>query len=59
MVSLEYELKLQKFENEIKDEKGMDKKLKFLFLNEFEEIIAGILNLKDELFIEQVKEGVS
>ena len=59
MASLEYDLKLEKFENEIKDEKGMDKKLKILFLNEYEEIIGDILNLKDELFIEQVKEGVS
>ena len=59
MVSLEYELKFEKFEKEIKDEKGMDKKLKILFLNEYEEIIGDILNLKDELFIEQVKEGVS
>ena len=59
MASLEYELKLENFEKEIKDEKGMDKKLKIFFLNEYEEIIGDILNLKDELFIEQVKEGVS
>ena len=37
----------------------MDKKLKIFFLNEYEELIGDILNLKDELFIEQVKEGVS
>ena len=42
MALLEYELKLQKFEND-----------------EFEEIIGDTLNLKDELFIEQVKERVS
>ena len=59
MASLEYELKLEKFEKDIEDEKGMDKKLKMLFLNEYEEIIGDILNLKDDLFIEQVKEGVS
>ena len=51
MASLEYELKLEKFEKDIEDEKGMDKKLKMLFLNEYEEIIGDILNLKDDLFI--------
>ena len=43
----------------MKDEKSMDKKLKILFLNEYDEIIGDILNLKQELFIDQVKEGVS
>jgi len=31
MVSIEYEMKLEHFENEIKDIKTMDKKLKILF----------------------------
>ena len=59
MTSLEYELKMEQFEKDIQNEKAMDKKLKILFLNEYEEIIGDILNLKEELFIDQVKEGVS
>ena len=59
MNSLEYELKMEQFEKDIQNEKAMDKKLKILFLNEYEEIIGDILNLKEELFIDQVKEGVS
>ena len=59
MASLENEIKLEKFENEIKDENAMNKKLKILFLNEYDELISDILNLKDDLFIDQVKEGVS
>ena len=59
MVSLEYEMKLEKFEHDIKDEKKLNKKLKILFENEYDEILGDILNLKDELFIDQVKEGVS
>ena len=59
MVSIEYEMKLEKFEKEIENEKAMDKKLKILFLNEYDEMIGDILNLKDDLFIDQIKEGVS
>ena len=59
MASLENEMKMEQFENEIKDERALNKKLKILFLNEYDEIIGDILNLKDELFIDQVKEGVS
>ena len=59
MASLENELKQEQFRKEMKDEKSMDKKLKILFLNEYDEIIGDILNLKQELFIDQVKEGVS
>ena len=59
MASLENEMKLEQFEDEIKDEKAMDKKLKILFLNEYDELIGDILNLKDDIFIDQVKEGVS
>ena len=59
MVSIEYEMKLEKFENEIKDEKAMDKKLKKLFLNEYDEMIGDILNLKEDLIIDQIKEGIS
>jgi hypothetical protein len=59
MVSLEYEMKLEKFEHDIKDEKKLNKKLRILFSNEYDEILGDILNLKDELFIDQVKEGVS
>ena len=59
MVSIEYAEKLDKFEKDIKDEKSMDKYLKTLFLNEYDEMIGDILNLKDDLFIEQIKEGVS
>ena len=51
MVSIEYEMKLEKFENDIEDEKSMDKKLKNLFFNEYDEMIGDILNLKDDLFI--------
>ena len=29
------------------------------FLNEYDELIGDILNLKDDIFIDQVKEGVS
>ena len=59
MVSIEYEMKLEQFENEIKDEKTMDKKLKILFSNEYNEMLGDILNLKEDIFIDQVKEGVS
>ena len=59
MVSIENEMKLEQFENEIKDVKTMDKKLKILFSNEYNEILGDILNLKEEIFIDQVKEGVS
>ena len=59
MVSLEYEMKLERFEEEIKDEKTINRQLKILFSNEYDEIIGDILNLKEELFIDQVKEGVS
>ena len=59
MVSIEYEMKLEKFENDIEDEQSMDKHLKNLFLNEYDEMIGDILNLKDDLFIDQIKEGVS
>ena len=59
MVSIEYEMKLEQFENEIKDVKTMNKKLKILFSNEYDEILGDILNLKEDIFIDQVKEGVS
>ena len=59
MVSIEYEMKLEQFENEIKDIKTMDKKLNILFSNEYNEILGDILNLKEDIFIDQVKEGVS
>ena len=59
MVSLEYEMKIEKFEHDIKDGKKLNKKLRILFSNEYDEILGDILNLKDELFIDQVKEGVS
>ena len=59
MVSIEYEMKLEQFENEIKDVKAMDKKLKILFSNEYNEMLGDILNLKEDIFIDQVKEGVS
>ena len=52
-------MKLEQFENEIKDEKTMDKKLKILFSNEYNEMLGDILNLKEDIFIDQVKEGVS
>ena len=58
MATLEYELKMKQFEKDIQNEKAMYKKLKILFLNEYEEIIGDILNLKEQLFIDQVKEGV-
>ena len=59
MALLENEIKLEQFGKEIKDETSMDKKLKIIFLNEYNEIIGDILNIKQELFIDQVKEGVS
>ena len=59
MTLLENEIKLEQFGKEIKDEKSMDTKLKILFINEYDEIIGDILNIKQELFIDQVKEGVS
>ena len=59
MAGIEAEQKLSKFEADIKDLKNFSEKLSSLFLTEYEEIINDILNLKEELFIDQIKEGVS
>ena len=60
MAGIEAELKLLKFEQDIKDQKLFNVKLISLFNTEYDEIISDILNLKEEdLFIDQIKEGVS
>ena len=59
MAGIEAEQKLLKFHKDIKDQKYFNVKLISLFQTEYEEIINDILNLKEELFIDQIKEGVS
>ena len=59
MAGIEAEQKLVKFHKDIKDQKYFNVKLISLFQTEYEEIINDILNLKEELFIDQIKEGVS
>ena len=59
MAGIEAEQKLLKFSHDIKDQKYFNVKLISLFQTEYEEIINDILNLKEELFIDQIKEGVS
>ena len=59
MIPLDYDIKLEKFEKDMKNKEEMSKKLKSLFLYEYDEIIVDILNLKEDLFIDQIKEGVS
>ena len=59
MAGIEAELKLSKFEQDIKNQKTFNEKLTLLFNTEYDEIINDILNLKEDLFIDQIKEGVS
>ena len=59
MAGIEAELKLSKFEQDIKNQKTFNEKLTSLFNTEYDEIINDILNLKEDLFIDQIKEGVS
>ena len=59
MAGIEAEYKLSKFAQDIKDEIYFKVKLLSLFTTEYEEIISDILNLNENLFIDQVKEGVS
>ena len=59
MAGIEAELKLLKFDQDIKDQKLFNVKLISLFNTEYDEIINDILNLKEDLFIDQIKEGVS
>ena len=59
MAGIEAELKLSKFEQDIKNQKTFNEKLISLFSTEYDEIINDILNLKEDLFIDQIKEGVS
>ena len=58
MAGVEREIKLSKFEKEIKNQKNFNEFLISLFSTEYGEIIDDILNLKEELFIDQIKEGV-
>ena len=59
MAGIEAEQKLSKFYQDIKDQKYFNVKLLSLFQTEYEEIINDILNLKEDLFVDQIKEGVS
>ena len=59
MAGIEAEYKLSKFEKDIKNQKIFNEKLTSLFITEYDEIINDILNLKEDLFIDQIKEGVS
>ena len=59
MAGIEAEIKLSKFEKDIKNQTIFNKNLETWFLTEYDEIINDILNLKDNIFIDQVKEGVS
>ena len=59
MSGIEDEYKLSKFNQDIKDQKYFNVKLISLFSTEYDEIISDILNLKEDLFIGQIKEGVS
>ena len=58
MAGVEREIKLSKFEKEIKNQKNFNEFLISLFSTEYDEIINDILNLKEEQFIDQIKEGV-
>ena len=58
MAGIERELKLSKFEQDIKNQKNFNEYLITLFSTEYDEIINDILNLKEDLFIDQIKEGV-
>ena len=53
-----FETKLNNFENELKDEKSFEKKLNSLFEENYNEIIEDILILKEDIFLNQIKEGV-
>ena len=59
MAGVEAELKLSQFEKDIHNQTSFNKKLESWFLTEYDEIINDILNLKEVIFIDQVKEGVS
>ena len=59
MAGIEAEYKLSKFEKDIKNQKIFNEKLTSLFITEYDEIINDILNLKEDLFIDQIKDGIS
>ena len=59
MAGIEAEYKLSKFEKDIKNQKVFNEKLTSLFIGEYDEIINDILNLKEDLFIDQIKDGIS
>ena len=52
------ETKLKKFESEIKDEKSFGKKINTLFQEQYKDNIDDILILKEEMFLDQLREGV-
>ena len=52
------ETKFEKFENEIKDEKSFGKKLNTLFQEQYKDNIDDILILKEEMFLDQLREGI-
>ena len=52
------ETKLDKFQNEIKDEKSFEKKINILFQEQYKVNIDDILILKEEMFLDQLREGV-
>ena len=52
------ETKLEKFHNEIKDEKSFGKKISTLFQEQYKDNIDDILILKEEMFLDQLREGV-
>ena len=52
------ETKLEKFHNEIKDEKSFGKKINTLFQEQYKDNIDDILILKEEMFLDQLREGV-
>ena len=52
------ETKFEKFQNEIKDQKSFEKKINTLFQEQYKDNIDDILLLKEEMFLEQLREGV-
>ena len=52
------ENKLEKFHNEIKDERSFRKKMNTLFQEQYKDNIDDILILKEEMFLDQLREGV-
>ena len=52
------EIKIERFENEIMDEKKFEEKINHRFCDQYDENIEDILLLEKDIFLNQIKEGV-